>query len=192
MGGGTGGCLGNWLCNLKQILMKYIKTVGALRVILLFLFTMLNIAKYCVCYLWDHKWSPIHSPTFAIDYFPFFHLILITNIISSVAQFINKSRVCKHVSGCEDACCRRSALYGKQVGLTFPSLKVSVLVGSMGLSTQSGPAGMLAPNPLLCSPLPRGQSSDTLGLLCSNFTLTWWSFCWDLGWGEHPHNLGTP
>lgn len=98
MGGGTGGCLGNWLCNLKQILMKRIKTVGAPRVIQTFFFTMLNIAKYCVRYLWDCNWSPIHSPTFTVKFFPLFHLILITNRIGSVAQFINKSRV----SSCED------------------------------------------------------------------------------------------
>lgn len=112
---------------------------------------MLNIAKYCVRYLWDHNWSPIHSPTFTVEFFSLFHLIPITNLIASTAQFINKSRA----SSCEDTRGRKSTLHRKRITLTFPSPGAFTLVRKAGLHAGTVPAGML------CSAfralLPRGR-----------------------------------
>lgn len=62
---------------------------------------MLNIAKYCVRYLWDHDWSPIHSPTFTVEFSSLFHWILIPNLIASMVQSITKSCVSSLKSSCK-------------------------------------------------------------------------------------------
>lgn len=183
MGGGTGGCLGNWLCNLKQILMKCIKTVGAPRVIQTFFFTMVNIAKYCVCYLWDHNRSPIHSPTFTVDFFPPFHLILITNVVTT-AQFISKC----HVISCEDMCCWKnrtnhinfptcdSICAGEEgrAGLQGLTQQGGCILTSMLHSREAGGSVLIPVHPLAALPrisIPTG-SFWVVGL-----------FSWARGWG---------
>lgn len=100
-----------------------------------------------------------------------------------MAQFINKSCMHKHLSGCEDSCCRKSILYRKRVALTFPSIGVSVLVRNMGLNTRTDPPGMLPSDlhallPGVCwlSPHPHTPFSCCAEhCFPSNFVLSGWS-----------------
>lgn len=133
---------------------------------------MLNIAKYCVRYLWDHSWSPIHSPTFTVEFFSLFHLILITNLTASMAQFINRSRA----SSCEDTCCRKSTLYRRWVALTSPSPGGLMLVSKAVLSEGTDPAGDAA-SPFPCFAPKRlvAQSSSSCSL-CQQNNFGWLVF----------------
>ena len=143
---------------------------------------MFNLAKDCVRYLWDHNWSPIRSPTFTVEFFSLFHLILIPNLIASMAQFINKSRA----SSCEDTCCRNR----KRVTLTPSSPRELMLVRKAGLNAGTDPAAMLhpdfrAPHPRgrWLSPHPCAPSSSSAEDFHPNKLWVASLLGWALGWG---------
>lgn len=185
MGGGTGGCLGNWLCNLKQILMKCVKTAGAYKsdTELLGFFTVLNIAKYCVCYLWDHKWSPIHSPTFTVDVFS------PVSFNSDHKPSSDNSPIHKQIP-CEQFwrhCCRKSRTNCSN----FPTLE-SIPAGEEGRPGVTQQGGCV-----LTSMLHSWEASGSVLIpmhplaalvRISIPTNSFWVaglFSWALGWGYH-------